>query len=63
MNRLGDILDLARALSIDSLVATIEEIIDDVDKCSETSETSSNHTASAYTNHIQATTHNSYNKI
>ena len=63
MNRLGDILDLARALSIDSLVATIEEIIDDVDKCSETSETSSNHTASAYTNHIQATTHNSFNKI
>ena len=66
MNRLGDILDLARALSIDSLVATIEEIIDDVDKCSETSEISSNHTAPTYNNHIQATTqnnHSSFNKI
>lgn len=38
MNKLGDILDLARALSIDSLVATIEDIIDDVEKYSETSE-------------------------
>lgn len=38
MNKLGDILDLARALSIDSLVSTIEDIIDDVEKYSETSE-------------------------
>ena len=43
MGRLNEVLELARTLCITSLVATIEDVIDDVEKMSDSSDTASVH--------------------